>query len=194
VLVRISPLSELAVADGELTDQPDVTGEICVAAVHVKQRYDRLWAIERESSRTAGWHRTGDVGHLDQHGRIWVEGRLVHVVTTANGPVTPVGPEQRVETLDAVRAAAVVGVGPAGTQQVVVVVVPAEPATGPGRRRGLVEGALGESVRAAAGLPVAAVLQVDALPVDIRHASKVNRTRVAAWAERVLAGGRAGRL
>ncbi len=32
-----------------------------------------------------------------------------------------------------------------------------------------------------------------ALPVDIRHASKVDRTAVARWAERVLAGGRVGR-
>ena len=31
----------------------------------------------------------------------------------------------------------------------------------------------------------------DALPVDIRHAAKIDRTRVARWAERVLAGERA---
>jgi hypothetical protein len=31
------------------------------------------------------------------------------------------------------------------------------------------------------------------LPVDIRHASKVDRTRLARWADRVLAGGRVGR-
>ena len=52
----------------------------------------------------------------------WVEGRLAHVVTTAAGVVTPVGPEQRIEQLDEVRLAAVVGVGPAGTQVAVVVV------------------------------------------------------------------------
>ena len=60
-----------------------------------------------------------------------MEGRLVHVVDTADGPVTPVGIEQRVEAIDGVASAAVVGVGPAGTQQVVVVVV-AEPGTRPG--------------------------------------------------------------
>ncbi len=47
---------------------------------------------------------------------------------------------------------------------------------------------LTEAVRAASALPVAAVLAVPALPTDIRHNSKIDRSRVAAWAERVLAG------
>ena len=42
---------------------------------------------------------------------------------------------------------------------------------------------------AAAAVPLAAVLVTDALPVDIRHASKIDRARLARWAERVLAGG-----
>jgi acyl-coenzyme A synthetase/AMP-(fatty) acid ligase len=170
-----------------------VTGEISVAAAHVKDRYDQLWAVQRASARDAGRHRTGDVGHLDADGRLWVEGRLVHVVTTTEGPVTPVGIEQRVESLDGVRAAAAVGVGPVGTQQVVVVVVPDGDAA---RRRAaplLASAPLSTAVRAAAGVPVAAVLVADALPVDIRHAAKVDRARVAAWAGRALAGRRAGR-
>jgi hypothetical protein len=32
------------------------------------------------------------------------------------------------------------------------------------------------------------VLVVPALPTDIRHNSKIDRSRVAAWAERVLSG------
>jgi acyl-coenzyme A synthetase/AMP-(fatty) acid ligase/pimeloyl-ACP methyl ester carboxylesterase len=193
VRVSVSPLTDLGTADGDLTDQPDVSGEICVAAAHVKDRYDRLWSIERQTSRNPGWHRSGDVGHLDAGGRLWVEGRLVHVVTTAEGPVTPVGIEQRVETLTEVGAAAVVGVGPPGTQQVVVVVVPS---AGHRRRPGgrLADPGLSRSVRAAAGGPVAAVLTLAALPVDIRHASKVDRARVARWSERLLAGKRTGRV
>lgn len=113
--------------DGPLTTTPGITGEICVRAAHVKDRYDQLWATDRVTAeRPVGWHRTGDVGHLDDHGRLWVEGRRVHVVHTPDGPVTPVGLEQRVEDLSEVRAAAVVGVGPVGTQQVVVVIVPEE--------------------------------------------------------------------
>jgi len=193
--LAISPLSGDGTADHALTDAIGITGEVCVRAAHVKDRYDRLWATERASSRNPGWHRTGDVGHLDDAGRLWVEGRLVHVVTTADGPVTPVGLEQRVQGLAGVRAAAVVGVGPVGTQQVVVVVVPFELARRLpfGRRDALAPPELGRAVRQVADVRVAAVLTTAALPVDIRHASKVDRARVARWADGILAGGRVTR-
>jgi olefin beta-lactone synthetase len=209
VKVKISRLDTLGRATGELTDATEVLGEICVAAAHVKDRYDRLWVTEAASARNPRWHRTGDVGHLDQDGRLWVEGRLVHVVTTPDGPLTPVGVEQRVEALAEIAAAALVGVGPVGTQQPIAIVtvrsrtadrrsrligLRARRANRPAMSSGvLADQGLKAAVRAAAGLPLAAVLVVDALPVDIRHASKVDRTRLASWAERVLAGGRAGR-
>jgi acyl-coenzyme A synthetase/AMP-(fatty) acid ligase len=179
--VRVSPLSTLGVADGELTTFAHLTGEICVRAEHVKDRYDALWATERVSSRNPGWHRTGDVGYLDDQGRLWVQGRTVHVLTTAGGVITPVGVEQRVEALSCVDSAALVGVGPAGTQQAVVVV------TGAGGP--LADGPLTEAVREVAGVPVAAVLVRKDLPVDIRHNSKIDRVAVALWASGVLAGG-----
>jgi acyl-CoA synthetase (AMP-forming)/AMP-acid ligase II len=212
VEVRLSPLSAVGEADGPLTAEPGRTGEVCVRAPHVKDRYDALWATERAASRDPGWHRTGDVGHLDDAGRLWIEGRLPHVVTTASGVVTPVGVEQRVERLDAVSAAAVVGVGPVGTQVVVVVVVPAGAVSAgaesagagsarrrlprsAGRRDGMTPAGpeLAEAVRAAAGGDVAAVLVARRLPVDIRHASKVDRAAVARRAADVLAGSGAGR-
>jgi acyl-coenzyme A synthetase/AMP-(fatty) acid ligase/pimeloyl-ACP methyl ester carboxylesterase len=96
VTVQLSPLSSLGIPDGPLTDATEVTGEICVRAAHTKERYDQLWATEHESSRDQGWHHTGDVGHLDDKGMLWIEGRVGHVVATAAGPVTPVGIEQRV--------------------------------------------------------------------------------------------------
>jgi len=81
-----------------------------------------------------------------------------------------------------------VGVGPQGTQQPVAVVVPAASA-----RRGLADDELARAVRAAAEIPLAAVLTVRSLPVDIRHASKIDRTRLARWAGGVLVGARMGR-
>jgi cis-3-alkyl-4-acyloxetan-2-one decarboxylase / olefin beta-lactone synthetase len=161
-----------------------------VRAAHVKDRYDALWALERSTSRDPGWHRTGDVGHLDADGRLWIEGRLQHVVTTASGPVTPVGIEQRVEGLPGVAAAAAVGVGPAGAQVVVLVVVPSGRRTRLGGRPDLASTELADAVRGAAGVDVAAVLTTSRLPVDVRHQSKVDRAEVARRAARVLAGAR----
>jgi len=148
-----------------------------------------LWATEHRAS-VGEWHRTGDVGHLDHAGRLWVEGRLAHVIATASGPVTPVGRERRAEALPEVRQAACVGVGPVGAAVVVMVVVPADVP----RRDGLADASLTALVRGRSGADVAAVLAVRALPVDIRHQSKIDRRAVAQWAERVLSGGRAGRL
>ncbi|SDX41370.1 Acyl-CoA synthetase (AMP-forming)/AMP-acid ligase II [Geodermatophilus africanus] len=193
VEVRVSPLSADGRADGGLTDRPGVPGEVCVRAAHVKDRYDALWALERATSRDPGWHRTGDVGHLDADGRLWIEGRLQHVIPTASGPVTPVGIEQRVEGLPGVAAAAAVGVGPIGAQVVVVVVVPSGRRTRPGGRPALAGTDLVDAVRAAAGVEVAAVLTTSRLPVDVRHQSKVDRAAVARRAARVLAGARTAR-
>jgi len=96
--------------------------------------------------------------------------------------LAPVGIEQAVQQLPQVEQAAVVGVGPVGTQQVVVIVV-AE-----GGASGLAGLDLTAQVRAAAGHDVAAVLVRPGLPVDIRHNSKVDRTSLAAWASALLAG------
>ena len=188
--VRISALDETGAATGPIEDTPGVTGEIVVSAPHVKDHYDRLWLTDLAATRgvVAGerWHRTGDVGHLDASGRLWVEGRLPHVITTAAGVVTPVGPELAASALTGVARAAAVGVGPAGSQQVVIVVetVPAA------KRVGLADADLAEDVRMVAGHPVAAVLVVPHLPTDIRHNSKIDRTRLARWANGILTGAR----
>lgn len=186
VSVAISPLDDAGRATGELTTQAGVAGEVCIQAAHVKDGYDKLWATQHAGEQPPHWHRSGDVGHLDHQGRLWIEGRMIHIITTADGPVTPVGIEQAVESLAEVDHAAAVGVGPTGTQQVVVVVAPIERL----RRPDLAPGALAERVRAVACVDVAAVFTVPALPVDKRHNSKIDRTRVAKWASAVLAGGR----
>jgi acyl-CoA synthetase (AMP-forming)/AMP-acid ligase II/pimeloyl-ACP methyl ester carboxylesterase len=188
--VRISALDDSGAAVGELSETAGVTGEIVVSAPHVKDHYDKLWLTDLAATRevTAGerWHRTGDVGHLDAAGRLWVEGRLPHVITTPLGVVTPVGPEIAASALAGVARAAAVGVGPAGNQQVVIVVETVPPAT----RVGLAEPALAEDVRMVAGHPVVAVLVVPRLPTDIRHNSKIDRTRLSRWANGILTGAR----
>jgi acyl-CoA synthetase (AMP-forming)/AMP-acid ligase II len=191
--VAVVPLAADGTAPGsQAVTDPGVTGEILVSAPHVKEAYDRLWLIQRESASLPGWHRTGDVGHFDAAGRLWVEGRLAHVVKAPDGVVTPVGAEQAIERLDDVRLAAITGVGPAGTQAVAAVVETVPPA----RKAGPAGTGLAGRVREAAleaGVEVSAVLVVPAQPTDIRHNAKIDRTRLSRWASRVLAGGRPGK-
>lgn len=191
--VAVVPLAADGTAPGSRpVTEPGVTGEILVSAAHVKETYDRLWLSQQESSNLPGWHRTGDVGHFDAAGRLWVEGRLAHVVTAPDAVVTPVGAEQAIERLEGVRLAAIAGVGPAGTQAVVAVVETVPPA----RKAGPAGMQLAGDVRRAAreaGVQVSAVLEVPAQPTDIRHNAKIDRSRLSRWASRVLAGGRPGK-
>ena len=85
--------------------------------------------------------------------------------------------------------AAVVGVGPIGTQAIVAVLQLAAPAA---RARHEASLALTDRVRQVLDpdIDVASVLLVPRLPVDRRHNSKVDRTALARWAERTLAGER----
>ena len=201
VEVAIGPLDAQGRPAEQLSREPGVLGEIVVRGPHLKDRYDGLWAAHHHSTRPAGWHRTGDVGHLDAQGRVWVQGRLVHVLTTPDGPRAPYPLEDLVRQVPGVSDVAVVGVGPHAVQQIVVVVVPHGRLPGaerPGsrvRREGSRGGVsamapahVAQAVRAAIGMPVAAVLVRDWLPVDIRHASKVDRDAVRQWAEHVLHG------
>jgi acyl-coenzyme A synthetase/AMP-(fatty) acid ligase len=191
VEVAISALDPDGKATGPLTDEVGIVGEVCIRAAHMRDGYDKLWMTQHAASQPAGWHRSGDVGHLDDAGRLWIEGRMGHIVTTPGGPVTPVGIEHAVTALAEVAHAAVVGVGPSGTQQVVVVVVP----VGRSRRPDLADEDLADKVRAQVEpADVAAVMTAPSLPVDKRHNSKIDRSRVARWAEKVLAGGRMGRI
>jgi olefin beta-lactone synthetase len=185
--VRIVPLGfdaldgvSGAVAAGE-------TGEILVRAPWVSDGYLGRWETERLARPGDGWHRSGDVGHVDDTDQLWVEGRSVHVIDTADGPVTPVPVERSIErSLDptgmvtAGRVAAV-GVGPTRCQQLVVVI------ERPDDTPGLADRELAAAVRAVVAEPVAAVLVSREVPVDIRHNAKIDRASVATWAADILA-------
>ena len=186
VQITIDPLGENGVPCGVCSTEPDVLGEIIIRAAHIRHRYDRLWHTNYLASIPEGVHRSGDIGQLDSKGRLWVGGRLQHVIVSASGPVAPVSGEQRIEKLAGIAIAALVGVGPVGTQAIVAVLQLTD-------ARAAANGAslaLIDSIRdmLAPHIDIAAVLLVKHMPVDRRHNSKVDRTRVAQWASSVLAG------
>nr|WP_239530608.1 alpha/beta fold hydrolase [Brevibacterium paucivorans] len=185
-----SPSDELVeLSSSEASEAVGVLGEFVVSADHIKSGYDRLWLTDVESKRdTAGghtWHRSNDIGHVDAKGRIWVEGRTQHIVTTPYGPVAPGGVEAVVDTVPGVSRSAVVGVGPHGNQALVVVLE----RTGdmkPGLAGLDITEQIRETVLEKCDLDVAAVLVAKDFVTDIRHNSKINRERLHEWAEAQL--------
>jgi hypothetical protein len=143
--------------------------------------YDAAWTADADTWIVLDgrrYHRTGDVGYL-YGGLVFHLGRRSHVLDTADGPLASVAVEEPVRAALG-RSVAAVGIGPAGTQVVCLVV------SGDG---GLdVAGAdLRRAVRSSATVVVAAVL-VGRLPVDRRHESKIDRAVLAVTAARFLAG------
>jgi acyl-CoA synthetase (AMP-forming)/AMP-acid ligase II len=186
--IALAPLDSSGVPATDIGRPVEVTGEIVVRCAWMRDRYDRRWATQHRADAPKGWHRTGDVGHIDEQGRLWVEGRLAHVLTCTDGPVTPVAAELAAQREARVPLAALVGVGPAGAQVPVAVLL------APGPARGLADvditARVRSAVREATGLELAAVLTMRSLPVDVRHRSKVDRTRIAREAADYLAGER----
>jgi acyl-coenzyme A synthetase/AMP-(fatty) acid ligase len=167
-----------------------VTKEILVSGAWMSDGYDSLWFTQysarpmvASNGRVATWHRTGDVGHLDSDGNLWVEGRGVHVIHSQNGAVAPVPLEIAVETLPTVVRVAAVGVGPIGVQQIIIVVETSDHTSGAASSQ------LTHDVREVLfPQEVAAVWTTKQLPVDIRHNSKIDRTAVACEMSNILSG------
>jgi acyl-CoA synthetase (AMP-forming)/AMP-acid ligase II len=157
-------------------------GEILVHAPWMRQRYDRRWGIDRDAviSRDGlAFHRTGDVGFLDDDGHLIQLGRTQHVITTASGPVPCITIEQPLVAALG-REVAAVGIGPRGAQVIAVVVAGDDPLR-------LADQTTTIEVRSISSSSIAAVLE-GALPVDIRHQSKVRRDVLGIEAARLLEG------
>ena len=196
VELALAPIDESGESSDELLQGETAQGrlgEFVVSAAHIKSGYDNLWRTTADSARDdlhgLTWHRTNDIGHIDDAGRVWLEGRLQHVVTTPRGPVGPGGLEALIDADAQVSRSSVVGIGPVGTQALVAVLDAEGTSLSPGLAPLDLTERLRETVAEAGGHDLAAVLVAPEFPTDIRHNSKIDRSRLAAWADSVLAGG-----
>lgn len=200
-----TPVSGVEVKILRVTDEPlpsfadaeelprGETGEIVVRGPCVTRAYDtgsspgrsergtRANALAKIEDHGTVWHRMGDVGFLDERGRLWFCGRKAHRVDTPHGMLTSIPVEAVAETLWPERAA-LVGLGPRGRQHAVVLLERAGP------ERGFDKAAFLNELRAKPGCAhVSDVhLHVGAFPVDRRHNAKIERERLAEKAAREL--------
>ncbi len=191
----------VAIHDGPIASIADTrelpigqVGEIIVRGAHISPEYADDAASTRKNkipgADGAIWHRLGDAGYLDEHGRIWCCGRVSHGITIASGQLFPLMCEPIFDAHPAVRRSGLVGVPLEGstTKLPVICVELAE-----GRSRSAAElAALRDELLAMAAAnpntqPIGHLLFRDRLPVDPRHNSKIERPELARWAARKLA-------
>jgi acyl-CoA synthetase (AMP-forming)/AMP-acid ligase II len=88
---------------------PGETGEICVCGPAVFAGYFDNPEANAKAFRD-GWFRTGDLGHIDQEGFLYITGRASDMYISGGSNVYPREIEEQILTNPAVAAAAIVGV------------------------------------------------------------------------------------
>lgn len=133
---------------------------------------------------TPVWHRMGDVGYLDEQGRLWFCGRKAERVETPKGPLYTEQVEPLFNAHPEVRRTALIGVGEHGRQHpalVVEVLSQASITTSSDRRRLLRElREIGQRHTHTAELR--RFFLHPGFPVDVRHNAKIHRLVLARWA------------
>ena len=182
--VRILPIS-----DSILSECPGLAprqlGEIAVAGPVVTRSYfQRAGATELakivDPQTGTLWHRMGDLGYLDAHGRLWFCGRKSHRVVTAHGTLFTIPCEAIFNTHPLVFRTALVGV-----EKRPVLCAELEP----GAEWHTVEPAMRQLAQKFPHTQaITTFLHHPRFPVDIRHNAKIFREKLAVWATRQLRG------
>lgn len=161
-------------------------GEVVVSGPVVTREYfgrpeATALAKIQDPARGTFHHRMGDVGYLDDRGRLWFCGRKSHRVALADETLHTICVERVFDTHPDVARTALVGVDrPSGKLAVLCV----EPARRLGRRDRdrLREELLALGERFEHTRKVRTFLFHPSFPVDVRHNSKIFREKLAAWA------------
>jgi acyl-CoA synthetase (AMP-forming)/AMP-acid ligase II len=148
-------------------------GEIVVTGAHVLPGYLHGIGDEETKCRVGDdvWHRTGDAGWIDEHGRIWLLGRCAARVSDARGAFYPFSVECAAVEILGVRRAAAVAVR--GRRVLALELHPRAPAPDLNRLAGPLSWACLDDVRVVARIPV-----------DRRHNAKVDYAALARMASR----------
>lgn len=126
-------------------------------------------------------HRMGDVGYLDEAGRLWFCGRKAQRVVTPAGTLFTVPCEGVFNAHPAVFRSALVGVD-RGRGVEPVIVVELDPAADRIDPKRLVEELLARAAEQEPTRAIRTLLVHPRFPVDVRHNAKIGRERLARWA------------
>jgi acyl-CoA synthetase (AMP-forming)/AMP-acid ligase II len=203
ITLRIIAISDEPIErwDDALLLPPGQVGEIVVKGPSVTKEYvgrPASTALAKIHDGEAIWHRMGDLGYLDERGRLWFYGRKSQRVITPAGTLFTEPVELLFNQHPSVARSALVGVreGKGAGQrareregqraQMLPVVVVELNNRGLLRNRAARESLIGELRELARATEmtrgVSTFLFHPSLPVDIRHNAKIFREQLASWA------------
>jgi acyl-CoA synthetase (AMP-forming)/AMP-acid ligase II len=172
----------------DLLVSPGDVGEITVRGDLVSRQYFENHAADQLGKIKDGddiIHRMGDVGWMDQKGRIWFCGRKSHRVITAHRTLFTIPCESLFNKHARVYRSALVGVGPSLRQKPVICIELHKSDNGDSRshlENELLEIAAANELTSS----IKTILFHKGFPVDIRHNSKIFREILARWAEKQI--------
>ncbi len=101
---------QVQIQDGEGRElEPGVQGEICVIGPAVFAGYYDNPEANAKSFRN-GWFRTGDLGHMDEQGFVYITGRASDMYISGGSNIYPREIEEKILTHPAIAEVAVLGV------------------------------------------------------------------------------------
>lgn len=194
--VRVIRISDEPIAewDDSLLAPSGEIGEFVVRGpVVTREYYNRPNATKlakiRDPKTGEVLHRMGDVGYLDDRGRLWFCGRKSHRVVTPHGTLFTDTVEPIFNTVAGVRRTALVGVTRNGVTYPVLCVEFDGSITPKTRqwRFTILEQRLREvGVLFGHTCGITTFLEHSSFPVDVRHNSKIFREKLAVWADQQL--------
>jgi len=179
----IRDISEVEIlANGEI-------GEIIVKGKVVTQGYfnrDKSTKLSKISDGNSCWHRMGDVGYLDEQGRLWFVGRKDHRVEVSSGKTLyPIQVEALYNNHPDVFRSALVGLGDKPNQKPLIIIEPEkEKVVFDDKGKAKLEKELRILAEAFPDdFRMRDMLFHSSFPVDVRHNAKIVREKLAVWAE-----------
>lgn len=155
-------------------------GELVVSGAHVCENYynnvEAFKSSKIKESNGKIWHRTGDVGVLDEQGSLWLVGRVHNTIVRANEYLFPVHAEILLKRLDFVRQAAFLGIEDSRLGEKACAAFSIKEGVKPENVEQYTEAI--KSLFSENKIPVDEVRLVSEIPMDPRHHSKVEYSKL----------------
>jgi acyl-CoA synthetase (AMP-forming)/AMP-acid ligase II len=162
---------------------PNKIGEIIVSGLVVTKEYLNLVEQTKEAKiqdeNGLFWHRMGDVGFLDNEGKLWFCGRKSHCVFTSNEILYPIQCEAIFNLHPEVKRSALVGLGIKGQQVPAIIIERKDKQFLQGKSRSIFESELMKlSKKHPHTSNIEKIYYSKTFPVDVRHNIKIDRIKL----------------